>query len=262
MRMPALFVGHGSPMNAVEENVFTKGWVRIAEKLPRPKVILSISAHWYTDGTRVNNDPAPKTIYDMYGFPKELYEIVYDAPGSPEVAEAVLAQLSHNSHPCVVDNSWGLDHGTWSVLHRMYPDRRIPVLQLSIDGSADAKTHFDIGRSLSELRDRGVMIFGSGNVVHNLRRVQMQRADGFDWAYEFDGYIRDHMVKREAEAILDHSQAGDCAKLAFPTPEHYDPLLYVLGASREEDKLTVFNEACVMGSVSMTSYAFHNVEIK
>jgi len=262
MRMPAMFVGHGSPMNAIEDNTFTKGWERVAEKLPRPKAILSVSAHWYTDGTRINNDPAPRTIYDMYGFPKELYEIVYDAPGSPETAEAVLSQLSRHPYPCVVDNSWGVDHGTWSVLHKMYPDRSIPVLQLSINGRADAKTHFEIGRSLSDLRDQGVMIFGSGNVVHNLRRVQMQRADGFDWAYEFDGYIRDNMVSRNADAILNYGLAGDSAKLAFPTPEHYDPLLYVLGASRDDDQITVFNEACVMGSISMTSYVFHEVEIK
>lgn len=259
--MPALFVGHGSPMNAIEDNSFTHGWELMAGKLPRPDVILSVSAHWYTDGTRINNDPAPRTIYDMYGFPKALYEIVYNAPGSPKVAEAVLERLSRRSSPCVIDNSWGLDHGTWSVLHKMVPDRSIPVLQLSIDGSADAKTHFEIGQALSELRDQGVMIFGSGNVVHNLRRVQMQRADGFDWAYEFDSYIRDNMVKRQVDAILNHDLAGECAKLAFPTPEHYDPLLYVLGASREDDTLTVFNEACVMGSVSMTSYVFHKGEI-
>ena len=254
MRMPVLFVGHGSPMNAIEDNAFTEGWKRIAADLPRPEVILSVSAHWYTDGTRISSDPAPRAIYDMYGFPKALYDVVYNAPGSPETAAKILSLITV---PCAVDNSWGLDHGTWSVLHKMYPDRNIPVLQLSIDGRADARAHFDIGRSLAVLREQGVMIFGSGNVVHNLRRIQMNRADGFDWAYEFDAYVRDNLINRRPEAILNPEKAGACSKLSIPTPDHYDPLLYVLGASQEDDALSIYNEACVMGSISMTCYAFH-----
>lgn len=254
MRMPALFIGHGSPMNAIEDNTFTKGWQHIAERLPRPSIILSVSAHWYTRGTRINSDPAPRTIHDMYGFPKVLYDIIYDAPGSPETSKKIMKMLQL---PVMEDNSWGIDHGTWSVLHRMYPDRSIPVLQLSIDANAAPDHHYEIGRALSRLRDEGIMILGSGNVVHNLRRARMDMPDGFDWAYEFDSYIRTRMTERQVKDILNHRLAGKCAELAFETREHYDPLLYVLGASREDDTLTVFNEACVMGSVSMTSYVFH-----
>ncbi|SCZ81198.1 Aromatic ring-opening dioxygenase, catalytic subunit, LigB family [Acidaminobacter hydrogenoformans DSM 2784] len=253
MRMPALFIGHGSPMNAIEDNAFTKGWRHIAGTLPRPTVILSVSAHWYTRGTRISSEPAPRTIHDMYGFPAALYQIVYDAPGAPDTSDKIRKMIPV---PVVEDNSWGLDHGTWSVLHVMYPERDIPVLQLSIDANTAPENHLKIGRALSRLRDEGVMILGSGNVVHNLRRVRMDMPNGFDWAYEFDGYIRSHIEEGQLDAVLNHKMAGPCAELAFETREHYDPLLYVLGASREDDELTVFNEACVMGSVSMTSYVF------
>lgn len=253
MRMPALFVGHGSPMNAIEDNIFTRGWRALSEALPRPKAILSVSAHWYTNGTRVSNDLSPRTIHDMYGFPKALYEIRYDVSGAPEVAQMVMDKLTH---PCRIDNSWGIDHGTWSVLHVMYPDREIPVLQLSVDGSAPAQVHLEIGRSLAALRENGVMIFGSGNVVHNLRRIRMDEPRGFDWAYAFDGWIKTHVLSRAFDKAADYYLAGDAAKLSVPTPDHFYPLLYVLGASHEMDQLEVHNEASVMGSISMTSYVF------
>lgn len=253
MRMPTLFIGHGSPMNAIEDNAFTSNWKKIAESLPRPEVILSVSAHWFTEGTRVMDDPAPPTIYDMYGFPKALYEIVYDAPGAPEAAKTIMKQISH---PCVMDHSWGLDHGTWSVLRVMYPERDIPVLQLSIDGRASAQTHFEIGKSLASLRDQGIMILGSGNVVHNLRRVRMTMEAGFDWAQEFDNYICQNVTQRRFDDVIHYSRAGSVAELAFPTHEHFDPLLYVIGASHEQDTLKVYNEVCTMGSISMTSYVF------
>lgn len=253
MRMPALFIGHGSPMNAIEDNEFTREWKAIAASLPRPKAILCVSAHWYTDGTRVMKDPSPKTIYDMVGFPKALYEIIYNAPGAPELAEKAKSLITH---PTVFDSSWGFDHGTWSVLHIMYPERNIPVFQLSIDGRAPAEEHFRIGQELASLRNEGVMILGSGNVVHNLRRVQMNMKDGFDWAQTFDNYIKQRITDRRFEDVVHHTRAGESAAFAFPTPDHYYPLLYVLGAADDNDNLSVHSAACIMGALSMTSFVF------
>ena len=186
-RMPALFVGHGSPMNAIEQNEYSNKWAEIAGLFPKPKAILSISAHWFTGGSRVNDEPSPKTIYDFYGFPQALYEVKYPAPGAPALAESITAMSEGRVS---VDNSWGIDHGTWSVLSRMYPQADIPVTQLSVDKNLSPKEALEFGRSLYTLRRQGVLIFGSGNVVHNLARVGWQMPGGYDWADEFDDYIR------------------------------------------------------------------------
>ncbi|NLY72822.1 MAG: 4,5-DOPA dioxygenase extradiol [Tissierellia bacterium] len=211
-RMSVLFVGHGSPMNAIEDNCYTRTWKEIAMKIPRPRAILAVSAHWYKKDTRINNEEAPKTIHDMYGFPRELYEIIYDAPGSPDLAGLSKELISSDSS---FDNSWGIDHGSWSVLVHMYPERDIPVFQISIDAAAPPKTHYNIGRELRSLRDQGVLIYGSGNIVHNLRMVDWTMADkGFDWAYEFDEFVYEKIMKKDHESILNYKEEGDIARLA------------------------------------------------
>lgn len=252
-KMPALFVGHGSPMNAIEENEYSRNWSKLGKQIKRPDVILAVSAHWYTNGTRINDTTDPKMIYDMYGFPDELYEVVYNAKGSPEVAHLTMNLIGNSVK---VDNTWGLDHGTWSVLRRMYPDASIPVLQLSINANADAAAHYRLGQTIASLRTNGVMILGSGNVVHNLGRVNWGMEDGYDWAIEFDDYIKKNILGGNHEEVIHYENAGASAKPSFPTPEHFDPLLYVLGASNPEDRITVFNDSCTMGSMSMTSYLF------
>jgi 4,5-DOPA dioxygenase extradiol len=252
-KMPALFIGHGSPMNAIEDNKFTKVWEELAQRMPKPEAIIAISAHWYTDGTRITDDEQPKMVYDMYGFPEELYKVIYPSKGSPELAHMTMSLLNKE---VIVDNSWGIDHGTWSVLRKMYPQADIPVFQLSIDRNADANTHFRIGQELSSLREKGVLIFGSGNVVHNLARVDWDMDGGYPWAVEFDNYIKENIINRQFENVIDYKNAGESSRLAFTTLEHFYPLLYVLGASNEEDKLTIYNETCNMGSLSMTGYLF------
>lgn len=251
-KMPVLFVGHGSPMNAFEDNEYSRTWRSIAERIPKPEVILSISAHWFTKGTKVMNEEEPKTIYDMYGFPKELYEITYNSPGSPSMAKVSKELISKETE---YDNSWGIDHGTWSVLVHMYPDRDIPVFQISIDSNAPPETHYKIGKELRSLREKGVLILGTGNVVHNLRLVDWHKGSkGFDWAYEFDDYIYENIETKNHNNIIKYNELGEIAKLAVPTPDHFYPLLYALGALDEEDKVSVFNKSCELGSLTMTSY--------
>lgn len=253
-KMPVVFIGHGSPMNAIENNDYTEGWKEIAERIPKPKAIISISAHWFTKGTKIMNEENPKTIYDMYGFPKKLYEIIYNSPGSPTFAKTSKELITKSTE---YDNSWGIDHGTWSVLVHMYPERDIPVFQISIDANASPDTHYQIGNELSALRDEGVLIFGSGNIVHNLRLVDWHMENkGFDWAYKFDDFINENILNKNHENILKYRDLGDIAKLAVPTPDHFYPLLYILGASSEEDKITSFNKFCELGSLTMTSYLF------
>lgn len=249
-RMPVLFVGHGSPMNAISDNPWTRTWKMLGEEIPRPKAIVSVSAHWFTPGSRVQRQEVPPIIYDMYGFPQELYEVTYPVAGN-----IILGSRLEKEIPATVDDSWGIDHGTWSVLVHMYPGADIPVLQLSIDRSAPAEAHYELGRRLAALRDEGVLVFGSGNVVHNLRLVDWSMEQGgYPWADDFDTYIHDHILQRNDKAIIDFHQAGDCAVKAVPTPDHYYPLLYVLGASDGEKNIRVFNYERTMGSLSMTGY--------
>jgi 4,5-DOPA dioxygenase extradiol len=253
-KMPVVFIGHGSPMNAIEDNNYTRNWREIARKIPQPSAILSISAHWFTKGTKIMNESAPKTIHDMYGFPKELYEIIYRSPGSPALANLSKTLISKESS---YDNSWGIDHGTWSVLVHMYPDMDIPVFQISIDANAAPEVHYQIGRDLRSLRDQGVLIFGSGNIVHNLGILDYSKTDsGYDWADQFDNYIKENIQNINHENILQYTNLGKLAKLAVPIPDHFNPLLYILGATYEEDKITIYNDNCMMGSLSMTSYLF------
>lgn len=252
-RMPVIFVGHGSPMNAIEDNTFTKGWERMAAEIPKPKAILSVSAHWYTKGTRITDSIQPKLVYDMYGFPEELYKVVYPAKGAPELAQLTMGLIKREVK---ADNSWGYDHGTWSVLCKMYPEADIPVFQLSVDSQAEAEVHFTMGKELTSLREQGVLIVGSGNVVHNLSRINWEDEGGYPWAEDFDAYIKDRIIKREFQDVINYKNGGKSAALVFPTPEHYYPLLYVLGASGDEDKLSIFNDTCILGSLSMTSYLF------
>lgn len=252
MKMPVVFVGHGSPMNAIEDNNYTRGWRKMAERIPKPKVILSVSAHWYTNGTRIMNEENPRTVYDMYGFPKELYEITYNTPGSPEIAKMAKTLISKETK---YDNSWGIDHGTWSVLVHMYPDRDIPVFQISIDAYAPPVVHYKIGKELNALREQGVLLFGTGNIVHNLRLVDWhQENKGFDLAYEFDEYIYKSIMNGNNENVLNYNDLGKIAKLAVPTPDHFYPLLYILGATEKGDTVSVYNKSCELGSLTMTSY--------
>lgn len=252
-KMPVLFVGHGSPMNAIEKNPFTAEWEALAARLPRPEAILCVSAHWFTSGTRIVDLAAPGMIYDMYGFPDALYRVAYAAPGAPETARRTKALLGDAA---VLDDTWGFDHGAWSVLCRIYPQADIPVFQLSVDRNAAPATHLALGRKLRALRGEGVLILGSGNIVHNLGRVDWRMDGGYVWAGQFDRYVRDNVLNRSEENILHYERSGVPAGLAFSSPDHFAPFLYALGASDESDSVRVFNEACVMGALSMTSYQF------
>ena len=251
--MPVLFIGHGSPMNAIEDNEYTKSWTEIARLLPIPKAVLVISAHWYTDGSKVMDSEHPKMIYDMYGFPDELYQVKYPAPGAPEPAHRTKAMITH---PVSIDNTWGFDHGNWSVLKHLFPKADLPVYQLSIDYNAALQVHYDIGKELMALRDEGVLIIGSGNVVHNLSRLAYTQAHGFDWADKFDAHVKQLILNKDYEAVVNIRNTDDNFRLAVPTPEHFIPLLYVLGAVNLEDTIKFYNDSSVYGSLSMTSYLF------
>ncbi len=256
MKMPVLFVGHGNPMNAITDSVYKASWIRIGKKL-KPRAILCVSAHWYINKTRVNPKEDPEQIYDMYGFPEELYQVKYPVKGSRELADRVIDLLGSDVE---YNTDWGIDHGTWSVLKWMFPDADIPVMQLSINGTMKADYHFDLGRMLSPLRDEGILIIGSGNIVHNLRKVQWGMDTGFDWAFEFDGLIRDAIVQGDFQKTIDYQELGECAKLSVPYPDHYYPLMYALGAALPEDEVLCFNEVCDMGAISMTSYLMGSAE--
>ncbi len=251
MKMPVLFVGHGSPMNAIEDNEFSRAWRALGEGMPKPRAILAVSAHWYVPGTRVNDAEQTRQIYDMYGFPRALYRLKYEAPGAPELAAEARALL-----PAAIDNRWGIDHGTWSVLCHMFPEADIPVTQLSVDLSAPAQAHYKMGQALRPLREKDVLILASGNVVHDLRRVAWEMEGGFPWADEFDEYIRRAIVEDRPEDVVRYERAGACAREAFPTPDHFDPLLYALGAREPGEPAEVFANRRVLGSLSMTGYRF------
>jgi 4,5-DOPA dioxygenase extradiol len=251
-RLPSLFVGHGSPTNALEANEFTAGWRALGDSLPRPRAILSVSAHWYTRGTFVTANATPPTIHDFGGFPKELYEVKYPAPGAPELAARVATLLG--PVPVAAVENWGLDHGTWSVLVHTYPRADIPVVQLSIDGTQPAEFHYALGRKLAALRDEGVLVFGSGGIVHNLGRVVWQHGAATPaWATEFDSWVRSRIEAGDDAALADIARAGDSAPLAVPTPEHYLPLLYVLGTRGPQDRASFPVGGYDLGSLSMTS---------
>lgn len=258
-KMPLLFVGHGNPMNAIEENSFVEGFRRIVNDIPRPRAILCISAHWYTSGTRVTAMENPRTIHDFMGFPRQLYEVQYPAKGNPELAAEVQRLLL----PTVAtsDESWGLDHGTWSVAKHMYPDADVPIVQLSIDRSKQPSYHYDLGNRLRSLRKEGILIVGSGNIIHNLALVDFQYIDksgyGYDWAIRANEIIHDHLSTGNDEALVDYKNQPDAMQLAIPTPDHYLPFIYILGIREQGERITLFNDEMVGGSLSMTSLLVH-----
>jgi 4,5-DOPA dioxygenase extradiol len=251
--MPAIFFGHGNPMNAVRNNNYTEGWRRIGKQMPRPKAILSISAHWFVPETGVTISTAPRTIHDFGGFPRELYQVQYPAPGDPELARRVKTLLE----PLQVnlDNSWGLDHGTWAVLRHVYPAADVPVVQLSIDETQPSSFHFEIGRRLAPLRDEGILIVGSGNLVHNLHTYAWGRhePDPYDWAIRFENEAKEMMLAGEYKPLIHYETLGPEAGLSIPTPDHYLPLLYVIATRQHVEVITFPIEGVDGGSISMLS---------
>lgn len=249
--MPAAFLGHGNPMNAIETNRYTEAWARFGRAVPRPKAILVISAHWYTNATAVTWMANPRTIHDFYGFPRELFDVEYPAPGAPDIAEMVADVVKPTWVGMDVD-SWGIDHGTWSVLTHAFPDASIPVIQMSLNAFKEPERHLRLGRKLAALRDEGVLIIGSGNIVHNLRAVDFNKPDsGFDWAHRFDDAAREILVD-QPNRVLELDGHADY-EVAVPTPDHFLPLLYVAGLA-DEQPLDVLIDGYAAGSLSMTCY--------
>lgn len=249
--MPAIFIGHGNPMNAISRNAYTDGWAAIGKSIPRPKAVLAVSAHWYISGCAVTANSAPRTIHDFGGFPKELYEAEYPAPGSPELARRVKDLLSPVS--VELDKSWGLDHGTWSVLTHVFPNADIPVVQLSIDERQPPLFHYEMGKRLAALRKEGVLVIGSGNLVHNLHSYAWGNngAQTFDWAVRFEQQVRELLLKGDDAQIVAYKGLGRDATLSVPTPDHYLPLLYVLGLRKENEEISFPVQGVDGGSVSM-----------
>jgi 4,5-DOPA dioxygenase extradiol len=251
--LPAIFFGHGNPMNAVWDNSYTGGWRQIGKQMLRPKAILAISAHWFVPETGVTVSTAPRTIHDFGGFPRELYQVQYPAPGDPELARRVQAMLK----PLQVkfDSSWGLDHGAWSVLRHVYPNADVPVVQLSIDETQPASFHYEIGRKLAPLRGEGILIIGSGNLVHNLHTYAWGRhmPDPYDWAVRFEQEAKEMMVAGDFRPLIDYENFGPEARLSIPTPDHFLPLLYVIASRQEREVISFPIEGVDGGSISMLS---------
>lgn len=250
--MPLLFIGHGSPMNGIEDNEFSTKWEQLGKEIPLPTAVLCISAHWLTKGTLVTAMEHPQTIHDFGGFPQALFDVQYPAPGDPVLAKET-ASLIHKTS-VGLDHEWGLDHGTWSIVKRMYPEANIPVLQLSIDYSKGPQYHYELARELEALRKKGVLIIGSGNMVHNLRIIDWQRMNsGYDWAIDINETFKKSILTGDHKSLINYEGLGQAGKLSIPTPEHYLPLLYILGLTSNKEKITIFNDKLVMGSISMTS---------
>lgn len=255
--MPVLFIGHGSPMNGIGNNDFTSYWKKLATEIPEPKAVLVVSAHWLTRGTKITAMDFPKTIHDFGGFPKELYEVNYPAPGDPQLASETRSLIQTTD--VELDHDWGFDHGTWTIVRHMYPEANIPVLQLSIDYSKGPQYHYDLARELHALRKKGVLIFGSGNMVHNLRMVAWDKLDesfGFDWALKMNDKFRELIGNGDHQQLIHYEKLGKEAMLAVPTPDHYLPLMYTLGLRHEKDNISFFNDKAVAGSLTMTSVKF------
>jgi len=253
--MPVLFVGHGSPMYAVEENEFVESWRNLGKELPKPKAIICISAHWETRGTQVTAMQHPPTLHDFGGFPRELYEVQYPVPGDPDLAKETIRLITGTS--VLPDEKWGLDHGTWSVIRRIYPKADIPVIQLSLDYHKSPEEHYNLAKELASFREKGVLIVGSGNIVHNLRHVAWDKPDdeeyGHDWAIEANEMIKKLIVENNHKALIDYKTLGVAVQMAVPSPDHYLPLLYALALKKENEELSFFNDKAVMGSLTMTS---------
>lgn len=253
--MPALFIGHGSPMNGIEDTEFSRRWTRMAQEIPTPKAVLVVSAHWFSRGTRITAMDFPETIHDFGGFPKELFEVQYPAPGNPALAKetAALLQSAHVE----LDHDWGLDHGTWTIIRHMYPEANIPVLQLSIDYTKGPQYHYELATELYALRKKGILIIGSGNMVHNLKMVAWDKLNdpgyAFDWAVKINDTFKLLIEKGDHNSLINYSSLGGEAALAIPTPEHYLPLMYTLGLRTGKDHVSFFNDQAVGGSLTMTS---------
>ncbi|MBX2899413.1 MAG: 4,5-DOPA dioxygenase extradiol [Cyclobacteriaceae bacterium] len=254
-KMPVLFLGHGSPMNAIEENEFVAGFRKTGKELPRPNAILVVSAHWETRGTFVTAMQNPKTIHDFGGFPKALFEVQYPAPGSPELAQETKNTIKKTE--VGLDHSWGLDHGAWSVVKHLYPNADIPVIQMSIDHYQTPKYHYELAKELAALREKGVLIIGSGNMVHNLRMVAWDKLNtpdfAFDWALEASDKMKQAILNGDHNQLINFSAQGSAFQLAIPTPEHFLPLLYALALKAENEPVSLFNDKALGGSLTMTS---------
>ena len=261
VKMPVLFIGHGSPMNAIEQNEFSLNWSKVARQIPVPKAILCVSAHWLTRGSFVTAASELKTIHDFGGFPEELYKIHYPAPGSPALADETRNLIKNTE--VIADHDWGFDHGSWSVVRNMYPEAMIPMIQLSIDYYQPGEFHYALSRQLQSLRKKGVLIIGSGNMVHNLRMIGFpEGADirlgfnveyGYDWALEMNDIFKKHILEGNHKPLFDYHKLNKAAHLAVPTPDHYWPLLYSLGLQDNKDEVTLFNDKAIAGSLTMTS---------
>lgn len=252
--MPVVFIGHGSPMNGIAHNAFSDSWAKLGKELPVPEAILVISAHWLSRGTKITAMDFPETIHDFGGFPAELFQVQYAAPGSPQLAKETVSIIKSTNVELAHD--WGLDHGAWSVVRNMYPDANIPVLQLSIDYTKDAQYHYKLAKELFSLRKRGVLIMGSGNMVHNLGKLSFDKIDeeyGFDWAMESNELFKKNIIEHNHSALIDYENLGYAAQLAIPTPDHYYPLLYTLGLQSEKEEAFIFNDTLMGGSITMTS---------
>ena len=254
-RMPVLFLGHGSPMNAIEENQFVVGFRNISKTLPHPNAILCISAHWFTNGTKVTAMALPKTIHDFGGFPQSLFDVQYPAKGNPELAKETKELLLPTA--VELDEKWGLDHGAWTVIKHLYPDVNIPVIQLSIDYTKPAQYHYELAKKLNSLRNKGILIIGSGNIIHNLRLVDFPNFDkenyGYEWAIEARETINSYLLNGNYQPLIDYEKLKKAIQLAIPTPDHYLPLIYTLGLQQKNESLVLFNDKLVAGSLSMTS---------
>jgi len=254
-RMPVLFVGHGSPMNAIEENEFVEGWRNLGKTIPRPKAILVVSAHWETKGTYVTAVQKPQTIHDFGGFPKALFDVQYPAPGSPELANETKQIITKTT--VGLDEKWGLDHGAWSVIRRIYPEADVPVIEMSMDYSQGPQYHYELGKQLAALRSKGVLIIGSGNLVHNLRMVAWDKMNeseyGFDWAIQANNKFKQLIQSGNHKELINYTALGREVQLAVPTPDHYLPLLYTLALKEDNEAISFFNDKPVMGSLTMTS---------
>ncbi|MEO2099861.1 MAG: 4,5-DOPA dioxygenase extradiol [Flavobacteriaceae bacterium] len=253
-KMPVLFLGHGSPMNAIEENEFVANFKQLGKELVRPNAILCISAHWETKGTFVTAMQNPPTIHDFGGFPQALFDVQYPAPGSPELAQETKNIITLTE--VGLDDKWGLDHGAWSVIKHLYPNADIPVIQMSIDYSQPAKYHYELAKELNSLRNKGILIIGSGNMVHNLRKVAWDKLNeeyAFDWAIEANDKMKSYILSGDHQSLINFKSQGKAFDLAIPTPEHYMPLLYTLALKEENENITLFNDKPVGGSLTMTS---------
>lgn len=255
MRAPVFFIGHGSPMNAIQQNAFTHSLKKMREIYPNPKAILCISAHWMTEGTWITHMKNPKTVHDFYGFPEELFNIQYPAPGSPDIAEFIKKTISDFTIN-LDDEMWGLDHGTWSVLRHIFPEANIPVLQLSLHMEKPPQYHYELGKKLKLLRNDGILIVGSGNIVHNLGVMKGSSAEPYDWAIEYDELVKNKLLEKDYKFFVNDFNTSESGKLSIPTNEHYYPFLYSLGASDENDRMKFEFEGIDHGSVSMRTISF------